>query len=124
MITIACLGLLALGAFGVLVKWRGFRASSRPSAFEATVARSLRDFAIPGAEIRKVNPFAGDAVAQQQGRDAFLARCASCHGADGRGATPIGANEYPRVPVIPARVESPSAQKWRMLRSGELKAGK
>jgi predicted CXXCH cytochrome family protein len=83
-----------------VIKWRGFRASSQPSAFENTVARSLRDFAIPRAESIKINPLANDPVGLQQGRDAFLTRCASCHGVDGRGTTPIGANEYPRVPDL------------------------
>jgi predicted CXXCH cytochrome family protein len=64
------------------------------------MARSLRNFAIPGAESRKANPVANDPVALQQGRDAFLTRCAACHGVDGRGTTPIGANQYPRVPDL------------------------
>lgn len=82
------------------VRWRGFRASSVPGAFESSVARSIRDFAIPRAEHRRTNPVAGDSVALKQGREAFLARCAVCHGVDGRGATPIGANQYPRVPDL------------------------
>ena len=92
---------LALGIAGATwVKWRGFRASSRPGAFESSVARSVRDFAIPGAEHRKANPVARDPAAVEQGREAFLARCAVCHGVDGRGATPVGANEYPQVPDL------------------------
>jgi predicted CXXCH cytochrome family protein len=83
-----------------LLKWRGFRASSQPSTLEAAVARSVRDFAIPSSERNKINPVAGDPVALEEGRDAFLSRCASCHGVDGRGKTPIGANEYPRVPDL------------------------
>jgi predicted CXXCH cytochrome family protein len=98
---IACLSVVTLAVFGAaIVKWRGFRASSTPSALESTVARSVRDFAIPSTEHRCTNPVAGDAAALQQGRDAFLARCASCHGTDGRGRTPIGSNEYPRVPDL------------------------
>lgn len=100
-VIIACLALLTLGAFGAaVIKWRGFRASSRPSVIEIAVARSVRNFAIPRAESRSVNPVSGDPLALQQGRDAFLDRCASCHGVDGRGATPIGANQYPRVPDL------------------------
>src|SRR6185312_13419592 len=48
------------------------------------------------------NPVAGNPIALRQGRDAFLTRCATCHGVDGRGATPIGANQYPRVPNLRA----------------------
>jgi predicted CXXCH cytochrome family protein len=100
-LAVTALGLLLVVAVcaGAL-KWRGFRATSTPSAFETVAARSIRDFAIPSAEHRRTNPVAADPVALQQGRDAFLARCASCHGVDGRGATPIGANQYPRVPDL------------------------
>ena len=98
---IAFVGLLLIGAIcaGVL-KWRGFRATSAPSTFETVAARSVRDFAIPSEERRKRNPDAGDSLAIQQGREDFLTRCASCHGVDARGRTPIGANVYPRVPDL------------------------
>jgi predicted CXXCH cytochrome family protein len=100
-VLIPCLCLLVAGiAAAWVIQWRGFRASSSPSAFESTMARAVRNFSIPRAESRRINPVAGDPVALQQGRDAFLTRCASCHGVDGRGLTPIGANEYPRVPDL------------------------
>ncbi len=92
--------ILFLAVCAGLLKWRGFRASSQPSTLEGAVARSVRDFAIPSSERHKSNPVAGDPVALEQGRDAFLSRCAFCHGVDGRGTTPIGANEYPRVPDL------------------------
>src|ERR1700683_923125 len=91
-------GLVFLGA--ILIKWRGFRASTMPGAFETSVARSIRDFAIPRAEHRRTNPVARDPNALAQGREAFLTRCAVCHGVNGRGATDIGANQYPRVPDL------------------------
>jgi mono/diheme cytochrome c family protein len=86
--------LVVLGAGASLIKWRGFRASSKPSAFETAVARSLRNFAIPGKERSKANPVAGDPVVLQRGREDYFARCASCHGVDAHGLTPIGANVY------------------------------
>ena len=94
----ALLVICALGA--IFIKWHGFRATSRPSGFEAAVARSLRNFAIPRAEHKRSNPIKSDAVVVARGRDLFLARCASCHGVDGRGATVIGANEYPNTPDL------------------------
>src|SRR5262245_36303738 len=90
--------LVALVAF--VIKVRGFRASSTPGTLETSAARLVRDFAIPRAEKGRTNPFAGDEQARGQGRNEFLARCATCHGSDGRGATPIGANVYPRVPDL------------------------
>jgi mono/diheme cytochrome c family protein len=97
-VVLALLALVFLAAS--VVKWRGFRASAMPGAFETSVARSVRDFAIPRTEHRRTNPVAGDPDAIAQGQEAFLARCAVCHGVDGRGATAIGANQYPRVPDL------------------------
>jgi predicted CXXCH cytochrome family protein len=100
---ITALSLLILIAGGAaVVKWRGFNASSHPGTLESTVARSLRNFAIPHAESKRTNPITNDPVALARGREIFLARCSSCHGVDGLGTTLIGANEYPRVPNLRA----------------------
>ena len=56
---------------------------------------------------------ANDPVALQSGRDAFLSRCATCHGIDGRGKTSIGANQYPRVPDL-------HSEQTQRLTDGEL----
>src|SRR6188768_4374475 len=98
--TTAFAALVLVALFGLFIKARGFRASSMPGAFETSAARLVRDFAIPRAEKNRNNPFARDEQALGQGRDAFLGRCATCHGSDGRGATPIGSNLYPRVPDL------------------------
>lgn len=82
------------------IKVRGFRASSQPTDFERAAARSIRNFAIPRSESNRANPHVNDALAIQQGRELFLTRCATCHGTDGRGTTPIGTNIYPRVPDL------------------------
>jgi predicted CXXCH cytochrome family protein len=86
--------------FTLLIKMRGFRASSTPTRFETLVARLVRDFAIPRSEKTRTNPYAGDDEALRQGRREFLSRCGTCHGDDGRGVTPIGTNVYPRVPDL------------------------
>src|SRR6201998_4785 len=99
-VLIVCACLLAVGI--AAIKVRGFRASAQPSAFETAAARAGRNFAIPGAEAKQVNPVVHDEMALQQGRDLFLTRCASCHGVDGRGTTPIGRNVFPRVPDLHA----------------------
>ena len=92
-LAVLCLALLML---------RGFRATSTPSKFEAVVARSIRDMAIPEHERHQKNPFLGDSQALQQGRQDFFQRCAICHGTDGSGRTQIGLHEYPRVPDLRA----------------------
>jgi predicted CXXCH cytochrome family protein len=99
-VSLAIAVLVAIG--GIWIKVRGFRASSEPSAFEATIARDLRNFSIPRVEVSKKNPYAHDALSVQQGRDLFLSRCATCHGIDGRGTTAIGTSTYPRVPNLRA----------------------
>ena len=109
---IMTLALLLLCA--IWIKERGLRASSQPGRFETSAARLVRDFAIPRSEKVRTNPLAGDDRALGQGRDEFLARCATCHGSDGRGATPIGANVYPRVPDL----HEPATQR---LTDGELR---
>src|SRR3984957_13164048 len=98
---VASLALILVGTLcAALLKWRGFRATSRPSTFETVAARSVRDFAIPAAEGHKTNPDANDSLAIQESREAFLPRCPSSHGVDATGRTPIGANVYPRVPDL------------------------
>ena len=79
---------------------RGFRATSTPLPLEADLARHVRDFAMPRTERDRKNPFAPTSEAIEQGRDAFMNHCASCHGIDGRGQTPVGLDVYPRVPDL------------------------
>ena len=91
--------IVALGLCFVLIIRREFRATSEPSYLEKTVARRLRNFAIPSRFRREKNPLTASADLQT-GRELFLARCANCHGIDGTGMTPVGRNLYPRVPNL------------------------
>jgi predicted CXXCH cytochrome family protein len=100
-----------MGAF-LLVR-RGFRASSTPTAAEATVARAMRNLSIPKRERRARNPLETSSDALQQGREYFLTRCAVCHGIDGSGQTQIGLNLYPRASDL-------RASKTQSLTDGEL----
>ena len=87
-------------ALFTLLVWRGFRASTTPSAVEITVARAARNFAIPSRERNAANPVAPSPEADRQGRDQFMTRCAACHAIDGSGKTQVGVNLYPRVPDL------------------------
>src|SRR5579862_7431930 len=78
----------------------GFRASTIPPRWEIRIARAIRNASIPGRESQAKNPLASSTAALQQGRDTFLTRCSICHGTDGSGRTPVGANLYPRVPDL------------------------
>src|SRR5579864_1312024 len=91
--------LLAIFGGAFLIR-RGFRATSTPLPLEATLARHVRDFAMSRNERNRKNPFAPSSDAIEQGRDAFMNHCASCHGIDGGGRTSVGLNVYPKVPDL------------------------
>ena len=101
LLLLVLLGIALVGTIcAVLLIWRGFPATAAPSPLEAAVAQAARDLAIPRRERHKTNPVAAQAEAQREGREDFLARCAICHGIDGRGHTAMGQNLYPRVPDL------------------------
>ena len=93
--------IVVIGAtVGGLLIWRGFRASATPPAWEASLARTVRNLAIPRHERGEKIPFEGTPEVIQQGRTLFLTQCATCHGIDGSGKTAVGLNLYPRVPDL------------------------
>ena len=111
LITLVICGLVALGL--ALLIHRGFRATTPPPAWEISVARGVRNLAIPSTERKEKNPVPATSESLQRARDLFLNRCAGCHGPDGSGRTPVGSNIYPRVPDL----RSPATQD---LTDGEL----
>lgn len=91
----------AVGAIcGAMLVHRGFRATAEPSALEKAVARTARDWSIPGRARQEKNPLKLTSENLREGREEFLARCASCHGHDGTGLTDMGRNLYPRTPDL------------------------
>jgi mono/diheme cytochrome c family protein len=92
-------GLVALVGLplGVLVRG-GISARPAPGAAEVAVARWLRSALIPAAAKGAHNPLAPSPRHLEQGRAHFADHCASCHGNDGGGDTPLGRNMYPRAP--------------------------
>jgi predicted CXXCH cytochrome family protein len=87
---------------GYLLLRRGFRSTETPSAWESTVARTVRNAAIPADEHRRQNPLPSTPDVSERGREFFLQRCSTCHGIDGSGKTQQGLNLYPRVPDLHA----------------------
>lgn len=76
----------------------GFSAREKPAEYEAFVARHLRRMASePDAKSLK-NPVEATPLAVAEGRDHFADHCATCHGNDGAGKTPINAGLYPPAP--------------------------
>jgi predicted CXXCH cytochrome family protein len=100
---LAILAVAAIAAICVAV-WihRGFRATTEPSALEKAAARTVRDWAIPARAGNEKNPLKLTSENLREGREEFLARCASCHGHDGSGLTDMGRSLYPRTPDLRA----------------------
>jgi len=99
--SIGAIGIIAAIVFGAyVVFWTGLRATTEPSAFEATVARTVRNWAIPRRDRAERNPLQATAANVQAGREGFLTQCAGCHGYDGSGLTPVGRNLHPRAPNL------------------------
>src|SRR6202030_3785964 len=82
--------LVAAVIVGTLLIHHGFRATDQPSAFETVAARAVRNYAIPSVARSEKNPLDATPQNLQDGRDAFLAKCQTCHGHDGSGLTPVG----------------------------------
>jgi predicted CXXCH cytochrome family protein len=96
LLVVAVIGIIC----GAALIYRGFRATTEPSALEKVVARAARNWAIPGRARDEKNPLKLTSENLREGREEFLARCASCHGHDGSGLTDMGRSLYPRTPDL------------------------
>jgi mono/diheme cytochrome c family protein len=97
----AVLLVLAAGcaAYVAISIWRhGFSARENPSRVEAFLARHARRIATPAGAKGLKNPYQGTPESLAEAREHFVEHCATCHGLDGRGDTPIGRNLYPKAP--------------------------
>jgi mono/diheme cytochrome c family protein len=94
--------LIAVSVSAALMIHHGFRATNQPSTLETIAARAVRNYAIPSVARSEKNPLDATPQNLQDGRDAFLAKCQTCHGHDGSGLTPVGQSLYPRVPDLRA----------------------
>lgn len=75
-----------------------FSARSKPTWYEAALARQARRLATePGAR-HLANPLPASPVNIAEGRAHFADHCAICHSSDGSGKTMIGSNLYPPAP--------------------------
>jgi plastocyanin len=90
---------VALGAVAY-IKTAGLAADRKPNGVESFVARHLVQLAIPSDLASATSPVASDPEAWRAGADHFKGHCAVCHGADGRGRTPLGPKMYPPVPDL------------------------
>jgi mono/diheme cytochrome c family protein len=93
----AMIGIAAIAGV-VWFMMQGISARSEPSALEASVARTARKYAIPGADRNRANPILKTRGSIRAGMEHWADHCASCHGNDGGGETAIGRGLYPRAP--------------------------
>ena len=77
---------------------RGFSAREEPTKAEEVVARTFRRWATPEAVRHMPNPVPARPEVLARARAHFADHCASCHGNDGSGRTPMGRRLYPRAP--------------------------
>ncbi|MFL6246177.1 MAG: c-type cytochrome [Thermoanaerobaculia bacterium] len=76
----------------------GLSAHDEPTRTEAMIARSMRHWAVP-SELRDAkNPVPLTPAVLADGRAHFADHCAVCHGNDGKGASGMGMQMYPRTP--------------------------
>jgi predicted CXXCH cytochrome family protein len=101
LLTLLLCGLAAIGVvYGAVLVRRGFSARDEPSWPERAIARAVRDLAIPRHAASEANPWMPTPDNLEEAREIFLARCAECHGNDGRGLTSVGRNLYPKPPNL------------------------
>jgi predicted CXXCH cytochrome family protein len=97
-------GLAVLGGIGILLIRRGFSARDEPTLLERVVARAMRNLAIPRHAAEEPSPWKATPDTLREAREAFVARCAICHGPDGSGETTVGRNLYPKPPDLRSAV--------------------
>jgi mono/diheme cytochrome c family protein len=97
--------LVALTAAFVFVAFvwigsRGVSAKAEPGRVEASLARAMRELAIPKAARDTVNPVSPSPDVLAEGLAHFADHCAACHANDGSGDTELGRRLYPRPPDL------------------------
>ncbi len=107
--------LLIAGAVSLFfyVRNHGFSAREKPSRLEEIMARHARRIATPAGAKEMKNPHPQTEASMAEAREHFVAHCSICHGINGRGATTIGRNLYPKVPDM-------TDQQTQQLADGEL----
>ena len=95
LILIGLIGWLGYQSFST-----GFSAKAEPHWLEVFAARQLRYLAIPleNRNLRNPVPLTHDSL--KEARAHFADHCATCHGNNGDGQTPIGRNVYPKSPDL------------------------
>jgi len=99
----AFLLLLALAVMaGAIGLWyfvsAGVSAKDQPGRVEGFLARRVRNMAIARQAKSLMNPVEYSGEVNAEGRAHFADHCATCHGNDGSGDTPMGRGMWPKAP--------------------------
>lgn len=77
---------------------QGVGSTATPGPIETAVARTARHYLLPSALRARTNPVPSTAESLAEGKAHWADHCASCHGNDGGGDTPMGRGLYPKAP--------------------------
>ncbi|HVT43617.1 MAG TPA: c-type cytochrome [Thermoanaerobaculia bacterium] len=94
----ALLFIAAVFIFGSMIR-HGFSAHDEPSRMEATMARAMRQWAVPSDLRDEKNPVPLTPAVLAEARAHFADHCATCHDNDGKGSD-MGRKMYPRTPDL------------------------
>ena len=99
-------------------------ARTEPPAAETILATWLLHQSVPFGDKMRVNP-APDPSDVAAGKDLYREKCEVCHAYDGGGKTPIGSNEFPRVPTLrsAAIAATPDGELFYHIRNGIRNTG-
>lgn len=95
---LALLLVQALAVSFILARARGWSAREQPSRFEGWIARLARHASLPASVRQQANPQPATAGILDEARAHWADHCATCHGNDGSGDTPMGKGMYPPAP--------------------------
>ena len=99
--TLVMIALAIVAAAAGLVYWmvqRGFSARTQPGTLEASIAGTLRDWAVPARCRQMPNPVMCSEQTVAEGRAHWADHCATCHANNGSGDTMFGRALYPKPP--------------------------
>jgi len=118
------LGIGAVAILGAIITFaamirRGFSAQDQPSRIEATMARAMRQWAVPSDLRDEKNPVPLTPDVLAEARAHFADHCATCHGNDGKGGG-MGKQMYPRAPdlTLAATQSLPDGELFSVIENG------
>jgi mono/diheme cytochrome c family protein len=116
---LAALLLVAVIALALTLR-HGFSAHDEPTRAEASVARTMRHWAVPSDLRDRKNPIPLTPDVLVEARTHFADHCAVCHGNDGKGQSGMGKQMYPKAPdmTLPATQRLSDGELFAIIENG------